>query len=222
MALLKFVLVSVLTLILIYRVDASTFEHVRQDDKAPLNSMKRATMAKAYHELPWEQLSEFNFYPRQLSPYVFNDEDAENEWTSQPTSTADTDHQHTPSRTIEHFTAPHNVANKKIAPRSTFTFVCPTSVQCNDGGCCPLGDYCATRNGQLGCCPIGSECDAMPIPGCSVSCFGICCDTVQGIIGVHVCSPTPGEGGQSSGLCIGVAPTSPLYLPPGSCPIGEL
>lgn len=57
---------------------------------------------------------------------------------------------------------------KVLKARTTFTFSCPTSVQCDDGGCCPLGDYCAIRNGQLGCCPIGSLCDASPIPGCTV------------------------------------------------------
>ena len=55
-----------------------------------------------------------------------------------------------------------------LNPRSTFTFTCPTSVQCNDGGCCAIGDYCAIKDGSLGCCPVGSLCDASPIPGCSV------------------------------------------------------
>ena len=33
-------------------------------------------------------------------------------------------------------------------------FSCPTDVQCIDGGCCKLGDYCAVKNGALGCCPV--------------------------------------------------------------------
>lgn len=113
-----------------------------------------------------------------------------------------------------------------LNPRSSFTFICPTSVQCNDGGCCAIGDYCAIRDGTLGCCPIGSLCDASPIPGCSVysqslssvltvsSCYGICCDIIQDIIGENVCSPTTGDGGQASGVCTGVEPTSPLFTPP--------
>jgi hypothetical protein len=56
----------------------------------------------------------------------------------------------------------------RIDARQSFTFNYPTSVQCADGGCCPIGDYCAIRSGQLGCYPIGSLCDASPIPGCSV------------------------------------------------------
>jgi len=40
-----------------------------------------------------------------------------------------------------------------VLPRTEFTFSCPTSVQCNDGGCCQIGDYCAIRDGNLGCCP---------------------------------------------------------------------
>ena len=41
-----------------------------------------------------------------------------------------------------------------IAVRDEFTYSCPTDVQCNNGGCCSLGDYCAIRDGQLGCCPV--------------------------------------------------------------------
>ena len=41
-----------------------------------------------------------------------------------------------------------------LPARSTFTFSCPTSVQCVNGGCCPLGDYCALVNGMEGCCPL--------------------------------------------------------------------
>lgn len=120
--------------------------------------------------------------------------------------------------------------SKGLKPRSSYTFICPTSVQCNDGGCCPIGDYSAIRDGSLGCCPIGSLCDASPIPGCSVysperfefvdgrSCYGICCDIIQDLIGEKICSPTPGDGGQASGVCTGVEPTSPLFTPPsGNC-----
>ena len=38
-------------------------------------------------------------------------------------------------------------------PTDEFTYSCPTDVQCVNGGCCPLGDFCAILNGQLGCCP---------------------------------------------------------------------
>jgi hypothetical protein len=99
-------------------------------------------------------------------------------------------------------------------PTDEFTYSCPTDVQCNNGGCCSLGDYCAIQNGQLGCCPVGSLCDASPIPGCSVSCYGICCDAVHTLIGELICSPTPGAQGEASGVCAGVEPTSPLFTPP--------
>jgi hypothetical protein len=136
-------------------------------------------------------------------------------------SPADSDTQ-SPSRTVGHVRSIAKLGGKlkNLAPRSTFTFKCPTSVQCNDGGYCPVGDYCAIRNGAVGCCPIGSLCDAVPIPGCSISYYGICCDYVQGLIGEPSCSPTPGAGGQASGLCTGVGPSSPLYTL-ASCPAGQ-
>ncbi|RYC79159.1 hypothetical protein BFJ63_vAg17964 [Fusarium oxysporum f. sp. narcissi] len=94
--------------------------------------------------------------------------------------------------------------------------------QCIDGGCCPLGHYCGIKNGQFGCCSLaGPPCDTDPIPGCSVSCYGICCDLVQDIIGEPVCSPTVGAEGQASGLCTGVGPSSPLYTTLTSCPANE-
>ncbi|KAK2684722.1 hypothetical protein QWA68_016418 [Fusarium oxysporum] len=67
----------------------------------------------------------------------------------------------------------------------------------------------------------GSLCDKIPIPGCSVSCYGICCDVVQDIIGEPVCSPTAGAGGQESGICTGVGPTNSLFVVPTSCPGNE-
>ncbi|KAK2684444.1 hypothetical protein QWA68_016712 [Fusarium oxysporum] len=95
--------------------------------------------------------------------------------------------------------------------------------QCIDGGCCPLGHYCGIKNGQFGCCSLaGPPCDTDPIPGCSVSCYGICCDLVQDIIGEPVCSPTVGAEGQASGLCTGVGPSSPLYTTLTSCPANEM
>jgi hypothetical protein len=73
-----------------------------------------------------------------------------------------------PSTEIGHFPPTKTKLGRNLNPRTSFTFTCPTSVQCNDGGCCMIGDYCAIRDGALGCCPIGSLCDASPIPGCSV------------------------------------------------------
>jgi len=73
-----------------------------------------------------------------------------------------------PSTEIGQFPPTKTKPGTNLNPRSSFTFTCPTSVQCNDGGCCALGDYCAIKDGSLGCCPIGSLCDASPIPGCSV------------------------------------------------------
>jgi len=73
-----------------------------------------------------------------------------------------------PSTETGHFPPTKTKPGRNLNPRASFTFVCPTSVQCNDGGCCMIGDYCAIRDEALGCCPIGSLCDASPIPGCSV------------------------------------------------------
>jgi len=158
-----------------------------------------------YHALPWQDWAKDHFYPREAyeRQMGFSDNDADDEDDMEPTRTL-------PEDKVKH-----------LLPRSTYTFSCPTSVQCINGGCCPVGDYCAIRNGQYGCCPIGSECDNMPIPGCATSCFGICCDLVNGLIGQPSCSPTPGLGGQASGLCIGIAPSSPLYTPPTSCPANQ-
>ena len=72
---------------------------------------------------------------------------------------------------VGHYPPTKTTKEGNLNPRSSFTFICPTSVQCNDGGCCAIGDYCAIRDGALGCCPIGSLCDASPIPGCSVYCL---------------------------------------------------
>lgn len=178
---------------------------------------------QAYQGMDWVELSKYDFFPRELykvqAPVeddiedlnaLESDEASDEFVTATPT---EGDHK-SPSRTIPNIG--HN-----LAPRDTFTYSCPTSVQCDNGGCCPLGDYCAIRNGELGCCPIGSECDASPIPGCDVSCYGICCDVVMGLIGEKVCSSTTGQGGQASGICTGVEPSSPLYTPVG-CSAGEL
>jgi hypothetical protein len=150
----------------------------------------RVLRHESYQSLPWQELAEANFYPREFFTPQFNLVDAlekvddEEEIEDDTLSPADSDPQ-SPSRTVGHVRSVVRLGDKlkNLGPRSTFTFTCPTSVQCNDGGCCPLGDYCAIRNGAVGCCPIGSLCDAVPILGCSVSCYGICCHVVSGLVG---------------------------------------
>ncbi|MCJ1321486.1 hypothetical protein MMC15_006831, partial [Xylographa vitiligo] len=46
-----------------------------------------------------------------------------------------------------------NYVPRQAPPTDEFTYSCPTDVQCSNGGCCSLGDYCAIENGMLGCCP---------------------------------------------------------------------
>lgn len=200
----------------------NSYAFTAEEDKVPAvpsvlrEFNDRILRAEAYHNLPWSDLANFNFFPREFfaQPPSLETPDLEDYDGTSPGGEEEDDL--SPTRT--------STASKAVFARSTFTFICPTSVQCNDGGCCPLGDYCALRNGQEGCCPLGSLCDASPIPGCSVSCYGTCCDTVPNIIGEPVCSPTPGAGGQASGTCTGVAPSNPLYTLPGpsSCLAGEL
>ncbi|KAK0282277.1 hypothetical protein LTR35_000684 [Friedmanniomyces endolithicus] len=175
---------------------------------------KRSLVDEAYHNLPWEELSEFDFYPRAYpvqQPYhEIVEPDIEDD-ISVPQAELGTkteveaDHMEPPSKTIN--ASPSilpSKADRSIFPRSSFTFICPTSVQCDSGGCCAIGDYCAIRNGQLGCCPLGSLCDVSPIPGCNISCYGVCCDIVQGLVGSTACSSTTGDGGQASGICTGI------------------
>ncbi|MCJ1384963.1 hypothetical protein MMC17_008081 [Xylographa soralifera] len=48
---------------------------------------------------------------------------------------------------------PRRHVPRQAPPTDEFTYSCPTDVQCSNGGCCSLGDYCAIDNGMLGCCP---------------------------------------------------------------------
>ncbi|KAK0829358.1 hypothetical protein LTR54_000022 [Friedmanniomyces endolithicus] len=204
----------------------------RAEPHADANAAYKSSLVnEAYHNLPWEELSEFDFYPRAYpvqQPYhEIVEQDIEDD-ISDPQAELGTktvveaDHIELPSKTIN--ASPSilpSKADRSIFPRSSFTFSCPTSVQCADGGCCMIGDYCAIRNGQLGCCPLGSLCDVSPIPGCNLSCYGICCDLVQGLVGSTACSSTTGDGGQASGICTGILSDIAPYASPTSCPSGE-
>jgi len=207
----------------------------------PEGTPKVSLSAEEFNHLLAYQGTNFGgFYPRQgLRQYVDEldedydgdledddeDEDDEDEALGTPSTTPAT--REKPTRTRGYAKAvgnkpyskpfPHRkLFGRQAPPTDEFTYSCPTDVQCDNGGCCPLGDYCAIKNGQLGCCPIGSLCDASPIPGCGTSCYGICCDAIQTLIGQRICSPTPGPQGEASGVCMGVEPTSPLYTPPSN------
>jgi hypothetical protein len=43
---------------------------------------------------------------------------------------------------------------EKLQIRKAFTFLCPTSIECPDQGCCPIGTYCTVVNGIVGCCDL--------------------------------------------------------------------
>jgi hypothetical protein len=175
---------------------------------------------EAHRGPPWEDYNKQGFISRApQSRLGLAESDRQN--ALPPTRTP---HDLAPTRTYASLTrrAPQTSADLGtftcIPGKDCYTFSCPTSVQCADGGCCPIGDYCGIKEGMLGCCTFDVPCDTAPIPGCSVSCYGICCDLVQDIIGEPVCSPTPGRQNQASGICTGVGPENPLYTTPTSCP----
>lgn len=95
---------------------------------------------------------------------------------------------------------PSKTIPQKLLPRSTFTFSCPTSIQCSDAGCCPIGTWCSVVDGQVGCCdlPIGKACLAFPSRNCQIQCGDICCDDFDGpdpnglLSGDVICAPVPG------------------------------
>ncbi|KAH6871627.1 hypothetical protein B0T10DRAFT_260255 [Thelonectria olida] len=174
---------------------------------------------EAYHGLPWEEYSKQSFFPReQQHRFRLADSDRQNAFL--PTLASD---DRAPTKTVP-ISLMRRAFENGCGPKNCFTFLCPTSVQCLDGGCCPLGDYCAIKGGILGCCSLTAPpCDTDPIPGCSVSCYGICCDLVQGIIGEPICSSTVGDGGQPSGICTDPPPPASGSLPTNSgCPGNEL
>jgi len=190
--------------------DQSPEEWARQQNDQRFNQ-------EAYHGLPWEEYSKQGFFPREPQRRLrLADSDRQNAFP--PTLTSG---DLAPTKTDPMSLMPRAFDGSGCSLDGTpncFTFICPTSVQCNDGGCCPLGEYCAIKHGTFGCCPLtGPQCDTEPIPGCSVSCYGICCDVIQGIIGEPTCSSTVGDGGQASGICTGPVPTGPLPTNPTSC-----
>ncbi|MCJ1251993.1 hypothetical protein MMC30_009231 [Trapelia coarctata] len=56
---------------------------------------------------------------------------------------------------------PTKTVDGVLLPRKTFSFLCPTSIECPDAGCCPVGTWCTIVEGQFGCCdlPIDVCCD---------------------------------------------------------------
>ena len=126
-----------------------------------------------FHDLLANMRPNFEgFYPRQgLQQYLDvyeddEDEDDEEEDVEQPpTSTLAI--YNTPTRTRGYYKAiklnkryfedfpdsKHYARYAQPPPTDEFTYSCPTDVQCVNGGCCSLGDFCAIANGQLGCCP---------------------------------------------------------------------
>ena len=111
---------------------------------------KKVLLRDSYQSLPWEDLALADFYPRQLyntlplEQAALSDE-AEGDLDDDETPTPAKVEDWTPTKT-------RNGRGRIVLPRSEFTFSCPTSVQCNDGGYCQIGDYCAIRDGTLGCC----------------------------------------------------------------------
>jgi hypothetical protein len=95
---------------------------------------------------------------------------------------------------------PSKTTPEKLSPRSTFSFNCPTSIECPDAGCCFVESYCAVIEGQIVCCdlPLGKECLAFPNPACAMPCSDSCCDSWNGpdpngaLSGDVVCNPVPG------------------------------
>ena len=126
------------------------------------------------HLLAYQGANFGGFYPRQgLRQYVDElDEDYDADFDTDRDHGSGYDVEETPSSTPATREMPTKtrgyakaVLNKRygktfpyrnLFARQTdeFTFSCPTDVQCNNGGCCSLGDYCAIDNGQLGCCPV--------------------------------------------------------------------
>ena len=50
--------------------------------------------------------------------------------------------------------APSKTVPGTLMPRKTFSFLCPTSIECPDAGCCAIGSRCAIIEGQVGCCDL--------------------------------------------------------------------
>ena len=127
------------------------------DPEVPEGSLQRykdsIIRSEAYQSLPWVELAaNYSFFPRDF-PRPMPFEVHEEYYKATPTKTAGWwPWNMEPTRTRSEPQQRGN--NKALLPRSTYTFSCPTSVQCNDGGCCNLGDYCAIKEGQLGCCPM--------------------------------------------------------------------
>ena len=179
----------VFSTLLLSRTLAASFPNPKQP-KALAHLDERTPWEKDYEALPWDHLAENEFFPRHS--FLTSDSQEAIAKDSKPTPTG---------------TYPTNtLPNRSLLVRDQFTFTCPTSVHCVDGGCCEFGDYCAIRDGILGCCPIGSECDAGPIPGCQTSCFGSCCDDITRGQSAATCSPAPGDQGQASGVCKAYTP----------------
>ena len=49
---------------------------------------------------------------------------------------------------------PSRTMAEKLEPRATFSYICPTSIQCSDAGCCPIGTWCTIVDGLAGYCDL--------------------------------------------------------------------
>lgn len=105
---------------------------------------KKVLLRDSYQSLPWEDLALADFYPRQLYKILPLEQAA---LSDEAEGDLDDDETPTPGK-VEDWT----LTKTRNGRGSEFTFSCPTSVQCNDGGYCLIGDYCAIRDGTLGCC----------------------------------------------------------------------
>ncbi len=96
----------------------------------------------------------------------------------------------------------------------------PGTIECGGGGSCLIGNYCAIKNGEVGCCPLGSDCDRYPIPGCQVSCFGVCCDQ-RSDLSSPICNPCVNAQFEYSGECKSGISTSTSPCASGDVPCGK-
>ncbi|MCJ1405144.1 hypothetical protein MMC11_008370 [Xylographa trunciseda] len=145
----------------------------REEGKAP----KELLSAEDFdHLLAYQGTNFGGFYPRQgLQQYVDEldedcdddsdaDEDCDGGYAAEEILSTTPATREKPTRTRGYAKAvlnkrygrsfPHRkYFARQAPPTDEFTYSCPTDVQCDNGGCCSLGDFCAIDNGQLGCCP---------------------------------------------------------------------
>lgn len=59
-----------------------------------------------------------------------------------------------PEEVIDEDLQPSKTVPERLHPRSTFSYNCPTSIECPDSGCCPVGSWCTVIEGHIGCCDL--------------------------------------------------------------------